>query len=195
MGRLLRFQVTLRCGVLGAASRHRLGLCRKKAERPRCRCRPTDLWSFGLLRPRSVSAGPRGLIRLRSLCNLPSFRRNGSMYERWLILAVLTFARTVMGFQFQSVAAISPYLIDQFQISYAALGTLIGLYLFPGTAVAVPGGVLAQRFGDKRITCSGLVAMACGAVMMATVENFVLLFAGRIVSGTGAVLLNVIVTK
>jgi len=75
------------------------------------------------------------------------------MYERWLILAVLTFARTVMGFQFQSVAAVSSYLIDQYQMSYAVLGTLIGLYLFPGTAVAIPGGLLAQRFGDKR--CNG----------------------------------------
>ena len=58
------------------------------------------------------------------------------MRERWLILTVLTFARTVMGFQFQSVAAVSPFLLDQFQLSYAALGSLIGLYLLPGVAVA-----------------------------------------------------------
>jgi len=95
----------------------------------------------------------------------------------------------------QSVASVSPYLIDQFQMSYAALGTLIGLYLLPGTAVAIPGGVLAQRFGDKRIICIGLAAMACGALMMATTENFALLSAGRIVSGAGAVFLNVMVTK
>src|SRR5262245_23529244 len=117
------------------------------------------------------------------------------MYERWLILAVLTFARTVIGFQFQSVASVSPYLIDHFEMSYAALGTLIGLYLLPGTAVAIPGGVLAQRFSDKRIICIGLAAMACGAVMMATTENFAFLSAGRIISGTGAVFLNVMVTK
>ena len=117
------------------------------------------------------------------------------MHGRWLILAVFTFARTVMGFQFQSVASVSPYLIEHFQMSYAALGTLVGLYLLPGTAVSTPGGVLAQRFGDKRITCIGLAAMSCGALMMATTENFALLSAGRIVSGTGAVFLNVIVTK
>jgi hypothetical protein len=64
------------------------------------------------------------------------------MNGRWLILAVLTFARTVMGFQFQSVAAISPFIIDYFQMSYAVLGTVIGLYLFPNAAVALPGGVL-----------------------------------------------------
>ena len=61
------------------------------------------------------------------------------MHERWLILAVLTIARTDMGFQFQSVAAASQHLIGRFDLSFAALGILIGLYLFPGVAVAIPG--------------------------------------------------------
>ena len=43
------------------------------------------------------------------------------MQQRRIILSVLTLARTAMGFQFQSVAAISPFLIDRFQRSYAAL--------------------------------------------------------------------------
>jgi predicted MFS family arabinose efflux permease len=55
------------------------------------------------------------------------------MHERWLILAALTCARTAMGFQFQSVAAVSPSLIEQLHLSYAALGTLIGLYLLPAS--------------------------------------------------------------
>ena len=117
------------------------------------------------------------------------------MQHRWIILAVLTFARTAMGFQFQSVAAISPFLTDRFQLSYTALGTLIGLYLFPGIAAALPGGILAQRFGDKRIACLGLAAMAFGGGLMAAADNYPLLVAGRIVSGTGAVFLNVLVTK
>lgn len=117
------------------------------------------------------------------------------MQQRWIVLAVLTFARTVMGFQFQSVAAISPYFTDRFHLSYAALGTLIGLYLFPGIAAALPGGILAQRFGDKRIACLGLAAMTLGGALMGAADNYIMLIAGRIVSGTGAVFLNVLVTK
>src|SRR5262245_24151409 len=117
------------------------------------------------------------------------------MRERWLILAVLTFARTAMGFQFQSVAAVSPLLLDQFQMTYAALGTLIGLYLFPGVAVALPGGVLAQRFGDKRGVCIGLAAMTLGGMLMGAVEDSIVLIVGRVISGAGAVVLNVLVTK
>lgn len=117
------------------------------------------------------------------------------MRQRWIILAVLTFARTAMGFQFQSVAAVSLYFSDRFALSYAALGTLIGLYLFPGIAAALPGGVLAQRFGDKRIALLGLAVMTLGGALMAVADNYTVLVAGRIVSGAGAVFLNVLVTK
>jgi MFS family permease len=117
------------------------------------------------------------------------------MNERWLILAVLTLARVAIGFQFQSVVAVAPLLIEKFQLSYTALGSLIGLYLLPGILVALPGGMLAQRFGDKRIVCYGIAAMALGGAMMGFADNAALLFAGRVVSGIGGVLFNVLVTK
>jgi MFS family permease len=116
------------------------------------------------------------------------------MSNRWLILAALTFARTVMGFQFQSLAAVAPFVIGDFHIGYAALGTIIGLYLLPGVAVAIPGGVLAQRFGDKRMVLMALAAMTLGGLMMASGDE-TLLTAGRILSGCGAVVLNVLLTK
>jgi predicted MFS family arabinose efflux permease len=119
----------------------------------------------------------------------------GMMAERWLILALLTFARSAMGFQFQSVAAVSPSLLAHFGMSFAAFGTLVGLYLLPGIAAAMPGGMLAQRYGDKLIACIGLLAMTLGGSLMATTDEFWLLTSGRIISGAGAVFLNVLVTK
>ena len=117
------------------------------------------------------------------------------MQKRWLILAVLTFSRTAMGFQFQSVAASSPLLIEHFQFGYALLGTLIGLYLFPGVAVAIPGGLLAQRFGDKHLLLGGLAAMAIGGVLMGLTDNVAALIGGRVLSGVGGVIVNVLTTK
>jgi len=116
------------------------------------------------------------------------------MPNRWLILAALTFARTVLGFQFQSLPAVAPLVVADFHIGYAALGTIIGLYLLPGIAAAIPGGVLAQRFGDKRIVCWGLAAMAVGGLMMAYGDER-WLTAGRVLSGFGAVFINVLITK
>src|SRR5689334_10482318 len=105
------------------------------------------------------------------------------MYERWLILAILTFARTAMGFQFQSVSATSHLLIEKFHLGYAAFGTLIGLYVLPGIVVAWPAGMLAQRYGDKRMVCVGLLGMIFGGLLMALAGDLPELLAGRMLSG------------
>ena len=114
--------------------------------------------------------------------------------ERWLILAVLFLARTVMGFQFQAVAALSASVVADFRIDYAQLGLLIGLYLLPGIVIAYPGGLLGQRFGDKRIAVLGMALMVAGGLLTAS-DDYALFFAGRLISGAGAVLLNVLLTK
>ncbi len=62
--------------------------------------------------------------------------------NRWIILAVLVLARTAMGYQFQSIGSLSPLLVDEFDIDFAALGVLIGLFMLPGIFISVPGGVL-----------------------------------------------------
>ena len=54
-----------------------------------------------------------------------------------------------MAFQFQSVAAVAPLLSNAFGVSLADVGILIGLYFAPGVALALPGGAIGQRFGDK----------------------------------------------
>lgn len=100
-----------------------------------------------------------------------------------------------MGFQFQSVAATSSHLIEALVIDYATLGTLIGIYMLPGVVMALPGGMLAGRFGDKRIALLGLALMVLGGVIMAFGDTVMLVGAGRLVTGVGAVLFNVVATK
>jgi predicted MFS family arabinose efflux permease len=114
--------------------------------------------------------------------------------ERWLVLAVLFLARTAMGFQFQAVAALSSWIVADFSIDYTRLGLLIGLYLLPGIIIAYPGGLLGQHFGDKWIAVSGLVLMVAGGLLTAS-GDYPVVLAGRLISGGGAVLLNVLLTK
>jgi predicted MFS family arabinose efflux permease len=115
--------------------------------------------------------------------------------NRWLILFVLFLARTAMALQFQTVASAGPFLIDALAIDFAALGLLIGLYMLPGVVIALPGGMLGQRFGAKRVVLVGLVLMAIGGALMGLGSSFAMAAAGRIVSGTGAVLLTVLISK
>ena len=79
------------------------------------------------------------------------------MRNRWTMLAVLFLARTAMSFQFQSLGSLSPFLVPDLRLEYAALGTLIGLYMLSGLVIALPGGVLGRRFGETRKCLLGLV--------------------------------------
>jgi MFS family permease len=115
--------------------------------------------------------------------------------NRWLILTVLFLARTTMGFQFQSVATLSPSLVAEWGIGYTQLGLLIGCYLLPGIVIAYPGGLLGQRFGDKQIAIAGMALMVLGGVLTGTSHDYGAFLAGRLISGVGAVLLNVLLTK
>jgi MFS family permease len=63
---------------------------------------------------------------------------------------------------YSSLSALSPFLIEHFRLSYVALGAVVGLYLLPGAFVALPAGIIAKRFGDKQVSCIGLVAMTAG---------------------------------
>lgn len=100
-----------------------------------------------------------------------------------------------MAYQVQSVGSLSPFLVADLGIDYTALGTLIGLYMLPGMVIALPGGMLGQRFGDTRMCLLSLALMTVGGVLMGVAESYTLATFGRIVSGAGGVILNVLLTK
>ncbi len=108
---------------------------------------------------------------------------------------MLFFARTAMGFQFQSVAAVSPLLVADLGIDFALLGVLIGAWMLPGVAVAIPGGMLGRLLGDKPVVLAGLALMAAGSLLVAAADTYAAAMAGRVVSGAGAVILNVLLAK
>ena len=100
-----------------------------------------------------------------------------------------------MGVQFQSTAAVSPLLMASLGIDLALLGALIGAWMLPGIAVAIPGGLLGRRFGDKRTVIAALALMAAGSFACAAADSYAAAMAGRLVSGAGAVVLNVLLVK
>lgn len=117
------------------------------------------------------------------------------MSGRWLVLAVLFAARVTMAFQFQAVAALSPLYRDDFGVGLSDIGFLIGIYLAPGLIIALPGGAIGRRFGDRRVILCGMVLMLLGAAIMLVSQSWQGQIAGRLVAGTGGVLLNVLMSK
>ncbi len=115
--------------------------------------------------------------------------------SRWTMHGMVFLVRTSMGFQFQSIASVSPFLIEEMGIGYTQIGTLIGLFMLPGVVIALPGGLLGNRFGDKQVCVTGLALMVVGGVLVGASQSYAFAFAGRLLSGIGAVLFNVVLTK
>lgn len=117
------------------------------------------------------------------------------MGNRWVALVLVFLTRTSMGFQFQSIASVAPLLMADLHLSYAELGWLSGLYLLPGALIALPGGVIGQRFGERRVVIAGLALMVVGGVLTAVAGAFAAAAASRLLSGIGAVTMNILLAK
>jgi MFS family permease len=117
------------------------------------------------------------------------------VHNRWGILAVLFAVRATMAFQFQSVAAVAPLLSSEYGVGLADVGVLIGLYFAPGVALALPGGAIGQKFGDKTTVVAALLLMLAGSVAMASAVSWNMQIAGRLIAGAGGVILSVQMTK
>ena len=117
------------------------------------------------------------------------------MSARWAMLLVIFFTRISLGFQFQSIAALTPFLVAAFDLSYAQVGLLMGLFMLPGVVIALPGGLLGQRYGSVRITMAGLGLMLLGGIVVSYSLGFGLATLGRTLSGVGGVLVNVMLAR
>lgn len=117
------------------------------------------------------------------------------MTSRWSILGVLFLARMTMAVQFQSVAALTPLVGETFGVGLGQIGLLIGLYLAPGVALAIPGGAIGGALGDRPAVLLGLAMMLAGGLMASAAADWSLVLGGRVVAGVGGVLLNVLMAK
>src|SRR3979490_2136099 len=115
----------------------------------------------GLVEAAPRLTGASRHLKLRADCN-----GSGVLRNRWGVLAALFAVRLTMGFQFQSVAAVAPLLERELGVSLADIGVLIGLYFTPGVVLALPGGAIGQRLGDKQTVLGALLLMLLGGGAM-----------------------------
>jgi MFS family permease len=114
---------------------------------------------------------------------------------RWSILALLFVCRTGLGFQFQTLASVSDSLVSTLGFSYAQIGTLIGLFMLPGLALALPAGYLGRWLPDRALVGLALLCLAAGGLIAALAQGFGLLALGRLACGAGFVVSTIYLTK
>ena len=110
------------------------------------------------------------------------------------MLAVLFLARTCLALTFQGLGTVAPLAGPALGLDHAAMGELMGLYWLPGIVLALPAGLLAQRFGPKRLAITSLMVTAAGSFLLARSDGYALAAAARIIGGSGSALLSVLIS-
>ncbi len=111
------------------------------------------------------------------------------------MLALIFATRAGLGFQFQTMGSVADPLAQRLNLSFAEVGTLIGLFLMPGLVLAMPAGFVGRYVADRVLVAIGLVCLALGGAIAAIADGFAVLALGRLICGVGFVLTSLYFTK
>src|SRR3990172_1122158 len=113
------------------------------------------------------------------------------MENRRYVFTVAYVSLLAFAIVFQSLPPVLRLIMKELGLDHAQGGLLMGLFAFPGIILTIPGGWLADRYGNKRIGAGALVLMIAGTLTVAAAKSFLTLAAGRFVAGVGAMTLIV----
>jgi MFS family permease len=111
---------------------------------------------------------------------------------RWVILGLATLCVVTYAITLQSIPPILGILIDVLHISHTQAGALMSLFVLPAIILALPGGVLIDRYGARITGVASLIVMVLGTAVVALGSSYWVLGLGRLVAGVGAAVLLVI---
>lgn len=110
------------------------------------------------------------------------------MKRRLLVILNLSL---VSGFVMLGITVISPVLPQyalSFSIPVALVGWAMSAFALARLVTDIPAGLLADRFGRKRVMVSGLVLIIASSIAAGTASNYAWLIFARIVGGIGSAL-------
>ncbi len=100
--------------------------------------------------------------------------------RRWVIPFFATIL-AMLAMQMSNLGS-SPLLKEiqnEFRMSDSLYGTFTGMYGLSALLLSVPGGILAKRFGERRVMSASLLFVAIGLVVLSQVWSTPMAFAGR----------------
>jgi len=80
-------------------------------------------------------------------------------------------------------AVITRELMSEFSLGAAALGNLAAFYYYSYVAVQIPAGLLADRWGPRRVLTAGAAIAAAGTLLFALAANYAAAGLGRLLIG------------
>jgi sugar phosphate permease len=110
----------------------------------------------------------------------PAYAPLSLAFTVWGLGAALYF---VGFFHRVAPAVLTRELAEEFALSATALGNLSAFYFYSYVAIQIPTGVLADRYGPRRILTAGAVLATAGGLLFALAHSLPLVALGRLLIG------------
>ena len=114
---------------------------------------------------------------------------------RWNILAMTYICQISFALVFQSIPPILRSIVAEFELTHAQAGLLMSLFALPGIFISIPGGIISDRYGVKRVAITSLLLMIVGSLIIGVSSVFSQALVGRVLSGIGAMILSILMPK
>jgi sugar phosphate permease len=106
--------------------------------------------------------------------------------RRWLMWAIPSWLFLIAFFHRPAPGVIAKDLMQAFDATGAIVGLLAATYFYAYAGLMIPGGLLIDAFGVRRVVALGGAVMALGTLAMGMAASQQMLFAGRFAVGMGA---------
>lgn len=104
----------------------------------------------------------------------------------WLIWALGASFYFTAFYHRVAPAVLNDLLMAEFRISAAALGNLTAFYFYSYFVMQIPTGILADRWGPRRLLTAGSLVAGAGTLLFATADTPLLANLGRLLLGGAA---------
>lgn len=104
---------------------------------------------------------------------------------RWVILFASFFTFVAFAYVFQLVPPLIDMMKDSFGVDEAEAGLLMSMAVLPGIVLALPAGLIVQRYGIRLLGFVSVVLVGAGSVLTAVADTFLTALLGRFILGIG----------
>jgi sugar phosphate permease len=104
---------------------------------------------------------------------------------RWRIYSILILSYMLVFFHRMAPASVASDLMQAFQTTGAALGSLAAMYYYVYTVMQIPSGILADTLGPRISVTAGSLVAGLGSILFGLAEDFTLASVGRFLVGLG----------
>jgi NNP family nitrate/nitrite transporter-like MFS transporter len=108
----------------------------------------------------------------------------------WLILCVVCLGQAAANYAQFQLAPLAPQLIEEMELSTGQFSSVFSAQMIPAIFLSLIAGMLADRFGVKRVIVVGFALTAAAALARIWSMNYTMLFACMFVLGIGICILN-----